>query len=148
MTTKIKIIISLLALMTGMIWIGGCKKSGPSIVGTWTRTSYKILMDSDNVVIVDTTYMNKISSDTFAFYADGQCVFGTYTNPVHRTYKLVGNTIVMHGTIGNTPFDFTDTIVSLTDHSLMLSQRVYPNYNTSNSDTIIYVSHITLGYSR
>ena len=150
MNTYIKTASLIFTLVAGTIWMDGCKKSSPSIVGKWTATSYKYWKDSNNVIIHNYTFENSSPNDTFAFYANGRCALARYPSPLYGSYKLVGNTVFIYDTISNFPTQIIDTIVSLTEHALVFSTKVGISYGISNNnaDTTIYTYHYTLGYSR
>jgi hypothetical protein len=142
--------IFLVYIMLSIICLAGCRRSEPSIVGgTWTFTSYRIVTDSNNITINDTTLKPNFSADTSVFYANGQCVLAHSPSPFYGTYKLVSNTIVLSYIVNNKTYMPIDTILSLTSHSLLLTAGAEIAYITiNNSDTTVYTHHYFYGYMR
>ncbi|MCW3126911.1 MAG: hypothetical protein JWO03_2569 [Bacteroidetes bacterium] len=151
MTTKIKAAFLVTCLFC--VWLGACKKTqSPSITGIWTMSKFRFVVDSVDVPIIDVTYpiVQNDSANTIAVYNNGTFVMTRLPQASFiGTYKLTGNTIVFKDT-NSTGTIVIDTIVSLTDHSLMLSQKSSSRYiNPQDSlDTRMLTYHDTYTFTR
>ena len=130
--------------LLSIVGLTGCGKSEPPIVppivGTWTST-FDSLIGYDNNIIYEVVPFKVNGSPTLIFYADGhyneQGHSGTYQIISRRLYRAENLT-------NNRLYKTTDTIISLTDHSLIL---MYQNSAIAN-DSNHYVNDYINIYSR
>jgi len=142
MRTKIKTMLLMLTLLVAVLWLTECKKSNPSILGKWICSTYRVLETSNGITTLDSTYILNSTNDTLVFYANGYHA-ASYPTPGYGIYKFVANTIELYDT--SIIWARVDTIVSLTDNSLLLAS---PTFRAINSDSITTTQRYFYGYSR
>ena len=133
MTNKTKTTLLLLTLVSGIIFMTGCKKNAASIVGTWTETTQREQEKIGGTSVYDTTFNVGTPTPTVTFNADGS--FNSNNGSIGAgTYSLAGSTLTVidTGTGGGT---HVLTVATLTTNALSLQMSQtdtaspYPTYN-------------------
>ena len=133
---SIKMLCLILLVMVA-IYISGCSRSSPSIVGTWTLYSERHHHFTNNVSGQDTTVILNLPY-TVTFTADGHI---TNNGQVGGTYSIHGDTLIT----ANASASATSRaiITTLIDHAL----GIMVNDTISRSPNLVY-DQVTANYTR
>jgi len=134
MASYTKRILISLSLLSGIVYLTGCKKA-PDIYGTWTETSAREVYMQNDSTVLDVTFTNPGNSFTCT-------TVGTYfsSNGNNGLYILSGKTLRMTDTVSSPPESISFDVLTLTDHNLVLQ------LNDTFTRSPLYTAQFTYSY--